>query len=162
MGCHQPCPYIHAICSCQWARLCVPVDGREKACHTPSKDFSVTLYDRQSQPLPKAQLSAGEKQIYAISMLWALGKVSGRPLPIIVDTPLARLDREHRKLLVRHYFPVASHQVILLSTDTEVDQSSFVELRRHITREYNLEFDPAECDTTIAPGYFWKDTDETH
>jgi DNA sulfur modification protein DndD len=118
------------------------------------KDISVTLYDRQNQPLPKAQLSAGEKQIYAISMLWALGKISGRPLPIIVDTPLARLDREHRKLLVRHYFPVASHQVILLSTDTEVDQSSFVELRRCITREYRLEFDPAECETTITPGYF--------
>jgi DNA sulfur modification protein DndD len=126
------------------------------------KDFSVTLYDRQNQPLPKAQLSAGEKQIYAISMLWALGKISGRPLPIIVDTPLARLDREHRKLLVRHYFPVASHQIILLSTDTEVDQSSFVELRRCISREYSLEFDPVEYSTTIAPGYFWRDTDAAY
>lgn len=126
------------------------------------KDFSVALYDRQNQPLPKAQLSAGEKQIYAISILWALGKISGRPLPIIVDTPLARLDREHRRLLVRHYFPVASHQVILLSTDTEVDQSSVGELRRCISREYSLEFDPVEHSTTIAPGYFWRDTDEAH
>ena len=51
------------------------------------RTFAVALYDRRNQPLPKTQLSAGEKQIYAISMLWALAKISGRPLPIIIDTP---------------------------------------------------------------------------
>ena len=58
-------------------------------------------------------------------MLWALGRTSGRPLPVIIDTPLARLDSDHRRLLVENYFPQASHQVILLSTDTEVDQLYF-------------------------------------
>lgn len=126
------------------------------------KDFSVTLYDGQSQPLPKAQLSAGEKQIYAIAMLWALAKIAGCPLPIIIDTPLARLDSDHRKLLMRYYFPVASHQIIVLSTDTEVDQSSFVELRREVAHMYRLEYDAAEHHAAITPGYFWKGTHETH
>ena len=126
------------------------------------RTFAVTLYDRRNQPLPKTQLSAGEKQIYAISMLWALAKISGRPLPIIIDTPLGRLDSDHRSLLVQHYFPVASHQVLILSTDTEVDQSYFAALQRDVAYAYHLEFDPVEHGTTVSSGYFWRRSDEAH
>ena len=127
-----------------------------------SKDFSITLCDRHNRPLPKAQLSAGEKQIYAISMLWALGKTSGRPLPTIIDTPLARLDSDHRRLLVENYFPLASHQVIILSTDTEVDQGYFEELRPAVARAYHLDFDQTESSTVVKQGYFWRDRDEAY
>ncbi len=95
-------------------------------------------------------------------MLWALAKTSGRALPIIIDTPLARLDSDHRKLLVRHYFPMASHQVLILSTDTEVDQSCFEGLRTAVAHAYRLDYDSVEASTVIAPGYFWKGPDETH
>ena len=141
--------------------LCRKKDALRKILIDP-RDFSVTLYDRQNRPLPKSQLSAGEKQIYAISMLWALAKTSGRPLPIMIDTPLGRLDSDHRASLVHHYFPVASHQVIILSTDTEVDRSYFAALRQDIAHAYRLEFDPVENGTTITAGYFWKDTHEAH
>ena len=124
------------------------------------KDFSVMLYDRQERTVPKAQLSAGEKQIYSIAMLWALAKVSGRQLPIIVDTPLARLDSDHRRLLIEEYFPAASHQVLILSTDTEVDQTYFTALRRSISHTYHLEYDPSENASHITNGYFWKTTHE--
>jgi DNA sulfur modification protein DndD len=126
------------------------------------KDFSVTLYNRQNRPLPKSQLSAGEKQIYAISMLWALGKTSGRPLPIVIDTPLARLDTDHRRLLIEHYFRLASHQVIILSTDTEVDQSYFYELRPAVAHAYHLDFDQSQSSTVVKHGYFWKERDEAY
>ncbi|HWO43443.1 MAG TPA: DNA sulfur modification protein DndD [Candidatus Eisenbacteria bacterium] len=140
-------------------RLCRKKDSLRQITVNP-KDFSITLYDKQNRPLPKNQLSAGEKQIYAISMLWALGKTSGRPLPIIIDTPLARLDSDHRRLLIQNYFPAASQQVIILSTDTEVDRTYFAELRRDISHSYRLDFDPEEDCTKITPGYFWKDAHE--
>ena len=41
----------------------------------------------------------------------------------MIDTPLGRMDHTHRRNLVERYFPQASHQVILLSTDAEVDQT---------------------------------------
>lgn len=126
------------------------------------KNFSIILCDRNNSPLPQTQLSAGEKQIYAISMLWALGKTSGRPLPIVIDTPLARLDSDHRKLLVQHYFPFASHQVIMLSTDTEVDQVYFDALVPAIARAYHLDYDQHESNTVISQGYFWSDHDEAY
>lgn len=117
-------------------------------------DFSVTLYDKSDAPLPKQALSAGEKQIYAIAVLWGLARVSKRPLPLIIDTPLGRLDSDHRRLLVEDYFPAASHQVILLSTDTEVDHVYFEALRPYVTKAYRLEFDMTERCTNIASGYF--------
>lgn len=141
--------------------LCRKKDSLRRVTIDP-KDFSVTLYDKQSRPLPKSQLSAGEKQIYAVSMLWALGKISGRPLPIMIDTPLGRLDSDHRKLLVTEYFPAVSHQVIIFSTDTEIDQTYFSELKRAVTQAYRLEFDPAEYSTKISKGYWWSGNDETH
>jgi DNA sulfur modification protein DndD len=127
-----------------------------------SKTFSISLCDKQNRPLQKAQLSAGEKQIYAVSMLWALAKTSGRPLPIVIDTPLARLDSDHRRLLVEHYFPMASHQVIVLSTDTEVDQVYFDQLRPSIARVYHLDYDQVARSTSIKQGYFWKERDEAY
>jgi DNA sulfur modification protein DndD len=134
--------------------LCRKKDSLRRITVNPT-DFSVTLYDRQNRSIPKAKLSAGEKQVYAISMLWALAKTSGRPLPIIIDTPLARLDSDHRDLLIQHYFPRASHQVLILSTDTEVDQSYFSKLRHAVGHSYRLEFDPVEGSTTVKSGYFW-------
>jgi DNA sulfur modification protein DndD len=117
--------------------------------------FAVTLYDAQNHPIPKQQLSAGEKQIYAIAILWALARTSGRPLPFIVDTPLGRLDSDHRLNLVQNFFPVASHQVIAFSTDTEIDQKYFEDLSENICKSYKLHYDKEEGRTEIVSGYFW-------
>lgn len=116
--------------------------------------FAATLVDTQGRELPKAALSAGEKQVYAISMLWALARTSGRPLPMIVDTPLARLDSEHRSNLIERYFPAASHQVILLSTDTEVDEALVSSMGRNVSHAYRLDYDQQRGRTQVSPGYF--------
>lgn len=120
------------------------------------KTFSVTLYDRQGQAIPKKQLSAGEKQIYAISMLWALAQTSGRPLPVIIDTPLGRLDSDHRRNLIECYFSQASHQVIILSTDTEIDQKYIEALNPFISHAYHLQYNPETESSSASEGYFWK------
>ncbi|MDK1389668.1 DNA sulfur modification protein DndD [Sinorhizobium sp. 8-89] len=122
--------------------------------------FAATLIDRAGIEIPKASLSAGEKQIYAIAMLWALAKTSGRPLPMIIDTPLARLDIEHRSKLTENYFPVASHQVILLSTDTEIDDRLYERLRESVSHSYLLDFDQQLGQTKVRSGYFEQSFEE--
>ncbi|WP_295616896.1 DNA sulfur modification protein DndD [Chamaesiphon sp. GL140_3_metabinner_50] len=122
-----------------------------------SSTFTLSLHDREGKLLPKHRLSAGEKQLLAIALLWGLARVSGRQLPIAIDTPLGRLDSSHRTNLIERYFPTASQQVILLSTDTEIAESEVANLRAQavITREYILEHDPIEQRTRIRSGYFW-------
>jgi DNA sulfur modification protein DndD len=116
--------------------------------------FQVSVKDSHSRMVPKSELSSGEKQIYAISVLWALARVSGRPLPMIIDTPLARLDRDHRALLGQRYFPSASHQVIILSTDSEIDREFIPLLEGSIARSYELSFDMGSQSTLVRDGYF--------
>jgi DNA sulfur modification protein DndD len=117
--------------------------------------FRLELTGGDGKPLPFDRLSAGERQLLATSLLWGLAKASGRPLPTIIDTPLGRLDSSHRRHLLDRYFPVASHQVILLSTDEEVDEASLARLKPHIGRSYSLIFDEQTQSTNIKPGYFW-------
>ena len=120
-------------------------------------DFRVELFDSAGSPLPKAQFSAGEKQIYAIAMLWSLAKISGRQLPVVIDTPLGRLDSVHRDRLLDRYFPEAAHQVVVLSTDTEIDQSYASLLRPHVARSYHLRHERGDQMTCVEEGYFWKE-----
>jgi DNA sulfur modification protein DndD len=147
-----------AVTGC-FSVLCRKKDAIRRVSIDPTS-FVVTIKGRDGHPIPKSQLSAGEKQVYAISMLWALGKTSRRPLPIIIDTPLARLDKDHRSLLAEHYFPHASHQVLILSTDTEVDEEYFDQLAPSVSKAYLLDFDSSEGCTTASPGYFWKGKSE--
>ena len=119
--------------------------------------FAASLIDRHGHVIPKDRLSAGEKQIYAIAMLEALGKASGRQLPVIIDTPLGRLDSRHRNNLVENYFPRASHQVIVLSTDTEVDEPFYQGMSRYVSHAYHLVFERESGATKAEPGYFWRE-----
>jgi len=120
-----------------------------------SRNFNVTLSDSHGEVLRKADLSAGEKEIYAICLLWGLAKTSGRELPIVIDTPLSRLDSDHRKAIVERYYPEASKQVIILSTDTELDREYYQLLAAHVNEAYLLDYDARESRTKIRAGYFW-------
>lgn len=121
------------------------------------KDYSVTLRDSHGDKIRKGDLSAGEKEIYAICLLWGLAKTSGRELPIVIDSPLSRLDSDHRKAIVERYYPSASRQVVILSTDTEVDKEYYRLLAPQVERAYLLDYDPSEGRTTVHDGYFWRE-----
>ncbi len=120
------------------------------------KTFNVSLSDKHGKTINKKKLSAGEKQIYAIAMLEALGRTSGRNLPIIIDTPLGRLDSRHRTKLVQNYFPTASHQVLILSTDTEIDEDFYSELSPEISHAFSVDYDSKVGCSEFNEGYFWR------
>lgn len=116
----------------------------------------VELIGPDGQSLSAAGLSAGERQLLAVALLWGLAQAAGQPLPMVIDTPLGRLDGSHRGRLLERYFPHAAHQVVLLSTDTEVDEAALKTLRPSVGRMYRLEFDSTVNATTVQPGYFWE------
>lgn len=116
--------------------------------------FRVRVIRWDQTELPKERLSAGEKQLLAIAILWALAQASQRPLPVVVDTPLARLDKEHRRRLLTEYLPNVSHQVVVLSTDTEVDVEAATELEPVTSRRIFLAHDVKSAATVVEEGYF--------
>ena len=118
--------------------------------------FSVSLLNVDGNEIKRSNLSAGEKQIYAIAMLEALGSTSEHKLPVVIDTPLGRLDSLHRTNLVEEYFPNASHQVVLLSTDTEVDEAFFNNLNPVISHAFEIVYNESTCSAELQEGYFWR------
>jgi len=120
------------------------------------KTFGMTLYRKNSQEMLKDELSEGEKQMFATAVLWALAKTSGRPLPFMIDTPLARLDVEHRGKLVETFFPSASHQVVIFSTDAEIDEKYYAQLKPFISKSYLMKYDSGSGSAKVEEGFFWE------
>jgi DNA sulfur modification protein DndD len=103
--------------------------------------------------VPKDSLSAGEQQLMVISILWALAICSKKKLPVIIDTPLSRLDSLHRTALITTYFPNAGEQTIILSTDSEIDAGSYQLMKENIGDEFTLNYDESSKSTSIKRGY---------
>jgi len=117
--------------------------------------FVVKLYNGNDDEITKDMLSKGELQIYATALVWGLAKTSGRPLPFMIDTPLARLDVDHRSSLVESFFPETSQQTIVLSTDSEIDSRYYEKLLPYISKSYTINFDSNKGKTRIHEGYFF-------
>jgi len=111
-------------------------------------------YNKNGQQINHRMLSSGEKQILVIAMLWALGICSKSEFPLIIDTPLARLDSVHRTSLIENYFPKASEQVIILSTDQEITRQDYQALKTYVGKEYTLVYDEETMSSSIHSGYF--------
>ncbi|ATH07084.1 DNA sulfur modification protein DndD [Halobacteriovorax marinus] len=117
--------------------------------------FDVTMFDSEQKVVPVDKLSAGEKQVYATSVLWALSKLSGQKLPMVIDTPLGRLDSAHRDNLIKNFFPNASHQVVILSTDTEIDEEYYTRMKSDISHTYCIDFNFTDKHSNVGDGYLF-------
>lgn len=116
--------------------------------------LDVHYFGEDGMIVDQGSLSAGEKQLMVISILWALAICSKKKLPVIIDTPLSRLDSTHRAALVSTYFPQASEQTIILSTDSEIDRHYYDMMREYIGDEFTLNYSEDTKSTTISRGYF--------
>ena len=121
--------------------------------------FEVKLFKGDDDEITKDMLSKGELQMYATAIVWGLAKTSGRPLPFIIDTPLARLDEEHRTSLVEEFYP-ERHQTIILSTDSEINYEYYKKLEPYISNSYVIQYDSGEGKTVIQNGYFFNSKGE--
>ncbi len=122
--------------------------------------FEVKLFKGNDDEITKNMLSKGELQMYATAVVWALAKTSGRPLPFMIDTPLARLDEEHRTNLVENFYPNASHQIIILSTDSEINNSHYQKLKPHIAKSFVIQYDSDNGKTIQHDSYFFDEKGE--
>ncbi len=119
-----------------------------------SVSLDLHYINKEGEEITKKRLSAGEKQLMVISLLWALAICSKKKLPVIIDTPLSRLDSSHRLALIKTYFPKASDQTIILSTDSEIDEKYYQLMEKSIGDAFTLKYSDKTKNTTIERGYF--------
>jgi DNA sulfur modification protein DndD len=117
--------------------------------HIDPRNFKVELKDVNHHIVRLDDLSAGERHLYVLALLWALRKVSKLELPLLIDTPLARLDEQHRDKIIHTYFPQVSKQVVLFTTDAEMSNRLMEEIRPYLAHVYRLQFDPQHGETVV-------------
>lgn len=102
------------------------------------KDFRFGYFDAEGRTVGMANISAGMKQLAAQALLWGLKDLADQDCPVIIDTPLARIDAMHQRHLITDYYPAAGKQVIVLPTDSELDREKYALLKPHVAREIRL------------------------
>lgn len=114
--------------------------------------MKITLLDQDDNEIRKESLSSGEKQIYISCLIKAILNESIQSLPIFIDTPLGRLDEEHRDNITKKYYPALSEQVVLFSTNSEITPKRYKDILENISKSYLLFNDGAN--TNLKTGYF--------
>lgn len=118
-----------------------------------SDSLAIKYLSEEGKEVTQDSLSAGEQQLMVISILWALAICSKKKLPVIIDTPLSRLDSLHRTALINTYFPNAGEQTIILSTDSEIDSTYYDLMKDNVGDEFTLKYDEKTKSTSIERGY---------
>jgi DNA sulfur modification protein DndD len=128
------------------------IEGVKVTILASGQGMKITLYDQDDNEIRKESLASGEKQIYISCLIKAILKESYKSLPIFIDTPLGRLDEEHRDSITKKYYPALSEQVVLFSTNSEITPKRFKEISDNISKSYLLFNDGVN--TTLKSGYF--------
>lgn len=99
--------------------------------------------------------SAGEQQIFVMALYQSLAEIRTSELPFVIDTPLARIDSEHRRNILDHFFSRLPGQVIILSTDEEINNEGIAVLSSQISDVYLIEHQE-DGTTSVSNGSYFK------
>lgn len=139
-------PYKHSLIDVKEIRAMFASNGEEYVLeHLGERALNIakeyTALDGQIElPIKIEQhFSAGEQQIFAMALYQALSEIRSTEIPFVIDTPLARIDSIHRKNILNSFFSKLPGQVVILSTDEEIDTTSIVMLQEQLSDLYLIE-----------------------
>jgi DNA sulfur modification protein DndD len=109
--------------------------------------YTLNYFDAAGRPVGRASLSSGLKQLAATALLWAMKDAAGYDMPVVIDTPLGRIDRENQNNMLVNYYPRLSHQVVILPTNAEIDERKKRSIEHLIAAEYLIDNDAGDSAT---------------
>ena len=118
----------------------------------PERGLIVELYDEDGRKLPPESLSQGEQQLYISCLLKAILDESITELPVFIDSPLARLDEEHKDSILCHYYPNLASQVVIFALNSEISSHKLKAIQNQVAKTYLLRNDGNV--TRITKRYF--------
>jgi DNA sulfur modification protein DndD len=117
--------------------------------------FQLRLFDDSNREINKERLSAGEKHILLLATVWAMIRCSKRRMPFVFDTLLGRLDQRHKQSIINNLIPRCGEQVIVLSTDSEIDAEHFAMIQPRVAKAYTIDYDVKQsCVQVLHDTYF--------
>ncbi|MGG1639116.1 DNA sulfur modification protein DndD [Paenibacillus sp. NRS-1760] len=116
--------------------------------------FQLRIFDPAQEEIMIDNLSAGEKQILLLSTVWAMAMCSNRRLPFVFDTLLGRLDQTHKKSIIEYFIPRCGEQVIILSTDSEINEENFLSIEPILAKTYTIDYDAEKNTVKWTNKYF--------
>lgn len=125
-------------------------DGYEADHIRLDEDFNINIYDKDNKAMDILSSSSGQKQIIATALIWGISEYIPEEIPMVIDTPLGRLDENNQTRILNEFYPNASNQVIILPTPSELRHEGFQHLKEHIEQVYILS--NAGSATTIKEG----------
>jgi DNA sulfur modification protein DndD len=95
--------------------------------------------DGSKQTWEESNTSAGQRQVRMLAFYEALRRLAKLVPPLVVDTPLSRLDKGVRVNVLDQLY-LSGHQSVILATDSEIDPDSglFDSIKDRIARVYTL------------------------
>jgi len=102
------------------------------------ENFHINLYDIEGNAMDILSSSSGQKQIIATALIWGISEYIAEDIPMIIDTPLGRLDERNQSLILNKFYPEVSKQVIILPTPSELKHEGFKSLTKHISQTFLL------------------------
>ena len=100
--------------------------------------FNINLYDKEGNAMDILSSSSGQKQIIATALIWGISEYISEDIPMIIDTPLGRLDEKNQSLILNEFYPEVSKQVIILPTPSELKHEGFKILTKHVSQTFIL------------------------
>lgn len=102
------------------------------------ENFNINLYDMDGNAMDILSSSSGQKQIIATALIWGISEYIAEDIPMIIDTPLGRLDEKNQSLILNKFYPEVSKQVIILPTPSELKHDGFKSLTKHVSQAFVL------------------------
>lgn len=146
-------------------RLWVEITEREREFEGMDFDshWQCWLVRRDSKKVTweETNTSAGQRQVRMLAFYEALRRLAKLVPPLVVDTPLARLDKEVRANVLDQLY-LSGHQSVILATNAEVDPDGqlFDRIRERLARVYTLRphgrQDSMNYEVKITGDYFGK------
>lgn len=103
------------------------------------EQFKINVFDKKGKAMDILSSSSGQKQIIATALIWGISEYIAEDIPMIIDTPLGRLDDKNQTLILNEFYPHASTQVIILPTPSELRHKGFKALQQHVADTFELQ-----------------------
>lgn len=104
-----------------------------------TNECDIELLTQSNRDVRDLDLSHGESEIFSLALIAAIVRVSKNRFPLIIDTPLANLDHNHRRNFLSYFSSHVDNQVLFLSTNEEIREEQMSILQDRIACKFLIE-----------------------